>query len=152
VIRVDFDALPTLPEQRRQAVQSHDAFLKMVLELLPTKRFVLVLASSPVEEATAAAADKVPAADAEEKWQESLELRSVEVGEDAGKNETTPPSGGLFHRYQFFTPAILTGYVALAVLLVILYVGLSAISSVQVSYGSFEKEMGPAAQAAKKQQ
>ena len=32
------------------------------------------------------------------------------------------------------------------VLLAILSVGLSALSSLQVSYGAFDKEMGPAAQ------
>jgi hypothetical protein len=138
------------PEERRGTMQRHDAFLKMVLELLPTRRFVLVLASSPISDT--AGVLPAPAAAAVQKHQEALELRSVEVQEEAGKNETTGPSEGLFHRYQFFTPAILMGYVALAVLLLVLYVGLSAISSVQVSYGSFEKEMGPAAQAAKKQQ
>lgn len=37
-------------------------------------------------------------------------------------------------------------FVVLAVLLSILAVGLKAIASLEVSYGAFEKEMGPAAQ------
>ena len=56
----------------------------------------------------------------------------------------------LFEKYQFFTPGIFMGFVAIFVMLSIVYVGLSALSSLQVSYGAFEKEMGPAAQ--KKQQ
>lgn len=42
------------------------------------------------------------------------------------------------------------GLLALVVLLSILYTGISALSSLEVSYGAFDKEMGPAAQ--KKQQ
>jgi hypothetical protein len=37
-----------------------------------------------------------------------------------------------------------------SVFLTILYVGISGVSSLEVSYGAFDKEMGPAAQ--KKQQ
>jgi hypothetical protein len=42
------------------------------------------------------------------------------------------------------------GLIVAIILLSILYVGLKALSSLEVSYGAFEKEMGPAAQ--KKQQ
>lgn len=42
------------------------------------------------------------------------------------------------------------GLLTVVILLAILSVGLKAISSLQVSYGAFDKEMGPAAQ--KKQQ
>lgn len=74
----------------------------------------------------------------------------------------------LFEKYQFFTPGIyhhlsaipklmLTGslgifmaIITVIVLFMILGVGLRALSSLEVSYGAFEKEMGPAAQ--KKQQ
>jgi hypothetical protein len=42
------------------------------------------------------------------------------------------------------------GLLALVIMLAILYAGISAISSLEVSYGAFDKEMGPAAQ--KKQQ
>jgi len=59
-------------------------------------------------------------------------------------------NASLFERYQFFTPGIFMGFVAGFIMLSILYVGLSALSSLEVSYGAFDKEMGPAAQ--KKQQ
>lgn len=42
------------------------------------------------------------------------------------------------------------GLLVVSILLAIAGVGLSALGSLQVSYGAFEKEMGPAAQ--KKQQ
>ena len=57
---------------------------------------------------------------------------------------------GVFEKYQFFTPGIFMSMFVFFILLSILYVGLSAVSSLQVPYGAFDKEMGPAAQ--KKQQ
>lgn len=38
------------------------------------------------------------------------------------------------------------GLVGTIIMLTMLYVGLSAVSSLQVSYGAFDKENGPAAQ------
>ena len=69
----------------------------------------------------------------------------------------------LFEKYQFFTPGkcnvlkychrcltcssgIFTGIIALIILLSILTVGLKALASLEVSYGAFDKENGPAAQ------
>lgn len=55
-------------------------------------------------------------------------------------------SAPLFVKYQFFTPGIFMGLVAVLLMLAILYVGLSAVSSLEIPYGAFDKEMGPAAQ------
>ncbi|KAI0977342.1 ER protein BIG1 [Xylaria arbuscula] len=52
----------------------------------------------------------------------------------------------LFEKYQYFTPGIFMGLIALIILLSILYGGISALASLQVSYGAFDKEMGPTAQ------
>ncbi len=71
----------------------------------------------------------------------------------------------LFEKYQFFTPGmysprargmvsklltqivgIFMAFIALIVILSILTVGLKALASLEVSYGAFDKEMGPAAQ------
>jgi hypothetical protein len=52
----------------------------------------------------------------------------------------------LFQKYQFFTPGVFMSLIAAILLLSILYVGLRALLSLEVSYGAFEKEMGPAAQ------
>lgn len=66
------------------------------------------------------------------------------VGERAGNK--TVDHRGLFDKYQFFTPGIFMGLIALIVMFSILGVGLKALSSLEVSYGAFEKDMGPAAQ------
>ncbi|KAI1636910.1 BIG/ATPase V1 complex, subunit S1 [Biscogniauxia mediterranea] len=53
---------------------------------------------------------------------------------------------GLFDKYQFFTPGIFMGLVVFIVLMSMLYAGISAVASLEVSYGAFDKENGPAAQ------
>ncbi|KAL7918174.1 BIG1 domain-containing protein [Trichoderma austrokoningii] len=52
----------------------------------------------------------------------------------------------LFEKYQFFTPGIFMAIITAIVLLSILGVGLRVLGSLEVSYGAFEKDMGPAAQ------
>ncbi|EME39580.1 hypothetical protein DOTSEDRAFT_75290 [Dothistroma septosporum NZE10] len=56
----------------------------------------------------------------------------------------------LFEKYQFLSPGIFMGLTVALLLFVILYVGISAIAGLEVSYMAFSKEMGPQAQ--KKQQ
>jgi hypothetical protein len=58
--------------------------------------------------------------------------------------------GGLFERYQYFTPGLFMGFAAVIPLFLILLVGIRALLSLEVSYFAFSKEMGPNAQ--KKQQ
>lgn len=66
----------------------------------------------------------------------------VIIGRGAG-NSTD--NRGLFEKYQFFTPGIFMSLIALFVMLSILTVGLKALSGLQVSYGAFDKDIGPAA-------
>lgn len=54
--------------------------------------------------------------------------------------------GGLFEKYQYFTPPLFMGFVAITPLFLVIFVGLRALSSLQVSYFAFSKEMGPSAQ------
>lgn len=61
-------------------------------------------------------------------------------------NRTNEPSLPLFQKYTFFTPGIFMGLVVSFILVMILYVAISAVASIQVSYAAFDKENGPAAQ------
>jgi hypothetical protein len=70
--------------------------------------------------------------------------RDVSEGSKAGN--ATRDTRGLFEKYQFFTPGIFMAIITALVLFSILGVGLRALASLEVSYGSFEKDMGPAAQ------
>lgn len=63
---------------------------------------------------------------------------------------STSNEGGLFERYQYFTPGLFMGFAAIIPLFLILLVGIRALTSLEVSYFAFSKEMGPNAQ--KKQQ
>ena len=54
--------------------------------------------------------------------------------------------GGLFEKYQYFTPGLFMGLAAIAPLFLIIFVGTRALSSLEVSYFAFSKEMGPTAQ------
>ncbi|KAJ5825963.1 hypothetical protein N7474_003101 [Penicillium riverlandense] len=59
-------------------------------------------------------------------------------------------SRGLFEKYQYFTPGIFMGFMASFLCLIILYIGVSALSSLQVPYAAFEKDTSSSVQ--KKQQ
>lgn len=80
----------------------------------------------------------------------------MDLKRDVGSFSTRAAGNGtidrrsLFEKYQFFTPGIFMALVTVVVLLSILTVGVKALGSLEVPYGAFDKEMGPAAQ--KKQQ
>ncbi|PWW75160.1 BIG1-domain-containing protein [Tuber magnatum] len=134
VIRVNFAELPTGRRARMKALRENDSFLQSVISLIPTSKYTLIYTTTPLFT--------------------RLEVQSAPSGElrrrDDHKNTTRPTVGSLFSRYQFFTPGIFMGYLAGLFLLAVLYVAVSSVSSLTVTYGAFEKEMGPAAQ--KKQQ
>jgi hypothetical protein len=91
------------------------------------------------------------------RWSEGAE---VVARDDSNSTRNLP----LFEKYQFFTPGkshslvclracllihglgIFMSLITLILLLSILGVGLRALSSLEVSYGAFDKDMGPAAQ------
>ncbi|KAF2725466.1 hypothetical protein K431DRAFT_309105 [Polychaeton citri CBS 116435] len=52
----------------------------------------------------------------------------------------------LFEKYQYFTPGLFMGLFASFFLLIPVYIGVSALANLEVSYMAFSKEMGPAAQ------
>ncbi|KAK0754537.1 BIG/ATPase V1 complex, subunit S1 [Schizothecium vesticola] len=75
--------------------------------------------------------------------------RAVEQPALAGArraSNTTRDTRPLFEKYQFFTPGIFSALIALFIILSILTVGIRALASLEVSYGAFDKENGPAAQ------
>lgn len=75
--------------------------------------------------------------------QMELKRQTADIVEPRAAGNASAP---LFVKYQFFTPGIFMGIVALIIMLSLLYVGLSAVASLEVSYGAFDKENGPAAQ------
>ncbi|GKT58911.1 ER protein BIG1 [Colletotrichum tofieldiae] len=61
------------------------------------------------------------------------------------KNETDWNKLPLFEKYVFFSPGIFHAIVASIILFSILGVGIRALASLEIPYGAFEKENGPAA-------
>ncbi|TKA74396.1 hypothetical protein B0A55_04521 [Friedmanniomyces simplex] len=57
----------------------------------------------------------------------------------------------LFEKYKFLSPALFMGLTVSLILFLLLYVGVSAIAGLEVSYAAFSKEMGPQAQSKGKQ-
>ncbi len=49
----------------------------------------------------------------------------------------------LSEKYQFFTPGLSMGLLVSLLMLSILFVGIKAISSLEVTYAAFEKDIGP---------
>ncbi|KAK4898826.1 hypothetical protein LTR27_003557 [Elasticomyces elasticus] len=72
----------------------------------------------------------------------------------ASNSSTENPQSGLplFEKYQFLSPALFMGLTVSLILFFILYVGVSAIAGLEVSYAAFSKEMGPQGQNKGKQQ
>lgn len=76
---------------------------------------------------------------------DSFKIQSRRDGGADGEkgNNTITDHRPLFEKYQFFTPGLFMGLLVTLLLLSILFVALRAISSLEVSYAAFEKEMGP---------
>ncbi|WPH03065.1 Hypothetical protein R9X50_00593900 [Acrodontium crateriforme] len=83
------------------------------------------------------------------KRDEELYKRLIE--ERASNNASDNAQAGLplFEKYQFLSPGIFMGLSVSLLLFSILYVGISAIAGLEVSYMAFSKEMGPQAQKSK---
>ncbi|RYP88478.1 hypothetical protein DL770_004642 [Monosporascus sp. CRB-9-2] len=120
-----------------------DDRLAMVLEQYQAEgSYTVIYAAGPRTEAP-----KTYTAEFQDSTHVELKRQLQHLGKRALNDTSNLP---LFEKYQFFTPGIFMALFTLVVLLSILYSGISALSSLEVSYGAFDKEMGPAAQ--KKQQ
>ncbi|KIW17405.1 hypothetical protein PV08_04599 [Exophiala spinifera] len=145
--------LPKPSSQRQTDLAHNDAFFASVLDMLPTQSYTVLYTTT-----RAGAVEVVESVeyDVESQLQESLHIdlkRDLGLVVRAGngtKNNQTMIDGPLFDKYQFFTPGIFMGLLVSFLLFSILYVGVSALASLQVTYAAFDKEMGQLA--AKKQQ
>ncbi|KAI4241884.1 MAG: hypothetical protein L6R40_004283 [Gallowayella cf. fulva] len=160
IINLDFPALPS-GKQRASKLQENDVFLSSILDLLSTSKYTVIYITTPYSEVHKAAEDEEPEMyEMDTSFsapQEHMGVKRDFVGygkreeeEGSGNQNVTLVDAALFEKYQFFTPGIFMGILISLPLFLILYVGVSAVGSLQVSYAAFDKEMGPAA--AKKQQ
>ncbi|KAK3327501.1 BIG/ATPase V1 complex, subunit S1 [Cercophora scortea] len=139
--RVELRHLPPVKEESKRAeiLADNDHELGQLFETL-SGEYTVILVSDPNE-------FKAYEPEFAEPVHMDLKRQSsdspVFVGRRADDATDNRP---LFEKYQFFTPGIFTALLALIIILSILTVGLKALASLEVSYGAFDKENGPAAQ------
>ncbi|KAL8928233.1 MAG: hypothetical protein Q9208_001943 [Pyrenodesmia sp. 3 TL-2023] len=162
VIKLDFPALPAdseaLSSNRLSKLQENDIFLQSLLNLLPTSKYTVIYTTTPFHtlRASSSASSLEPEPyemDTSFSSQAHMELKRDmlahsrrENGSDAAGGNVTLVDGPLFERYAFLSPGIFMGLLIALPLFLILYVGISGVGSLQVSYAAFDREMGPAAQ------
>ncbi|CCE30004.1 hypothetical protein E4U22_004865 [Claviceps purpurea] len=134
--------LESLSGDRSQALGTNDASIALDLGMASSDSYTILFYATPRE----------PLYDSE-----FIEPLHMDVRRDINNapllhraNETERDTRPLFEKYQFFTPGIFMGIIVALVLLSILGAGIRGLASLEVSYGAFDKDMGPAAQ--KKQQ
>jgi len=153
VVRVEFPPLSTVKSERIIKLAENDAFLSSIIDLLPSMKYTVLFSTTPVLDEDKPFLHATGAFDRQGGSSSPLRVQKREVS--ASKGDSSPGNdnlvdGPLFDRYQFFTPGIFMGLVVGLLLFSILYIGISAVSSLQVPYGAFDKGMGLAVQ--KKQQ
>lgn len=149
-IKVSFSPAPNQSKERTEKLREHDEFLGALLTGFADQKYVVIYTTTP---STVAVHHDAPhhemhLYDNDDPFQQALhmDLKRDFVSEQKGKNASLP----LFEKYEYFNPAIFMGILVSIVLFLILYVGITGVAGLEVSYYSFSKEMGPAAQ--KKQQ
>ncbi|KAL4997225.1 BIG/ATPase V1 complex, subunit S1 [Aspergillus recurvatus] len=145
VIIVAFPSLP-LGSERAQQLSDHDGLLSDIVGRLPSKKYTILYLTTPREfEETVPPVYKSP----NDPYQDAMHMDlKRDYSAHSRSDDTTNKS--LFDEYQYFTPGLFMGLIAAFFFIAILYVGLSALMSLQVSYAAFEKDSSSTVQ--KKQQ
>ncbi|KAG9206083.1 hypothetical protein G6514_004804 [Epicoccum nigrum] len=157
VKNIKLDGPPIASAMRSLYMGQQDQFLDdSMAKFVEAKDYTVVYLTTPLTEHGAKA--QLEAQQQQQQYQyESdtlfdnnmqMELKRDTTAHTRRANSTA--EGGLFERYQYFTPGLFMGFAAVIPLFLILLVGIRALLSLEVSYFAFSKEMGPNAQ--KKQQ
>ncbi|ODM17187.1 hypothetical protein SI65_07586 [Aspergillus cristatus] len=142
VIAVDFPML-SLGSDRAQQLSDNDGFLSDIIDRIPSsKKYTLLYVTSPRE------TEGTVYRPYEESYQEHLRTELKRDYSDYTKQDSSKKS--LFQEYQYLTPGLFMGFFAVFVCIMILYVGIQALLSLEVPYAAFEKDTFSAVQ--KKQQ
>ncbi|KAK4122247.1 BIG1-domain-containing protein [Parathielavia appendiculata] len=144
VERVELAHLPAVLEggekRRGEVLGDNDYELGKLLDMLDGEDYTVMVFSDPNEFKAYEPEFAEPVHIDMKRWAEE------EAGEGGKKKLNSTDNLPLFEKYQFFTPGIFMSFIVLVILLSILGVGLKALASLEVSYGAFDKDMGPAAQ------
>ncbi|KAI4716874.1 BIG1-domain-containing protein [Aureobasidium sp. EXF-10727] len=143
-IHVQFPALPTDNDDRESALLQADSYLNSLLATLDsyTVLYATLDNLSPRQHPEQYEMDEPYPSNMHTDLKRDLDAHVVRAS-----NASNPQADlALFEKYQFLSPGIFMGGVVSILLFSILYVGISAIANLEVSYMAFSKEMGPAAQ------
>ncbi|MCJ1309969.1 hypothetical protein MMC25_003630 [Agyrium rufum] len=144
VIQIDFKSNPEFVSTE------HGLFLDAVLESLTSPNFSVIYTTSPAGSAAASARkeslqEEPGTYDMEDSnpYSTHMEMKRDSLAYPRATNVTT--SEPLFEKYQFLTPGLFMGLLIASILLTVMFVGISGLASLKVTYAAFDKEMGPAA-------
>ncbi|KAI4124616.1 MAG: hypothetical protein LQ347_005676 [Umbilicaria vellea] len=154
VIQLDFPTLPTSSD-RATALAENDAFLASVLDLLPSSNYTVIYTTTPISSKQHSVVEESQVYEMDSTFAAPLHMdlkRDFSVRASNSSGNDTLIDGPLFERYKFLTPGIFMTFIVGFLLLAILYVAISGVASLQVTYAAFDKEMGPAAQRKQQEQ
>lgn len=149
IVKVDFTSLPT-DITRSEKLTEHDSFLHAVISSLGGSSYSIIYTTSP-----RSGHHKAPPAPTYEMDPSTYDSvlhsdlkRDVLPRQSNGNASSNLP---LFDTYLYLNPGIFMGLSVGLLLFLILYVGITGVASLQVSYFAFSKEMGPSGQRQKGQ-
>lgn len=147
ITRLNLQGLPSTEPSRSSVLADHDSYFKVIFDtILADADYTVIYTTTPGSPASADAGG----IRYESSFQDTIHVELKRQNDFVPRATNYTASGPLFETYQFLTPGIFMGLITVFFLVTILGVGLNALSSLQVSYGAFDKEMGPAT--SKKQQ
>ncbi|EAS28815.3 uncharacterized protein CIMG_07561 [Coccidioides immitis RS] len=141
IVKIEFPELP-IDWKRAETLVDYDLYLATIIDHLPVTNYSVVYTTT-ARASSGAGSDIL-------RMQDPLHLRLKR--EPESPNDKPSDNRPLFEKYQFLSPGIFMGLLASVPLILILYIGISGLMSVKISYAAFDKANGPAAAAAKKQQ
>ena len=122
---------------------------QQIVNEMKSRDYTVIYITSPQTESQAKAqlADEQYTYEMENSFGESVQMElKRDLSSHIKRANASSTEGGLFERYQYFTPGLFMGFAAIVPLFLILLVGIRALTSLEVSYFAFSKEMGPQAQ------
>lgn len=125
-----------------------DSFLATILNLLLSQKYTVLYTTTPISSEQLSVITEAEDYKIETNFQSAVHMelkRDFSSHKRESNDNTIQSSPPLFEKYMFFGPGLFMGLLATFLLLPILYVGISGIASLQVSYAAFDREIGPAA-------
>jgi hypothetical protein len=147
VVYVQFQDLPTDHHDRSSKLAEHDAFLHAVISEVGNDKYTVIYTTTPpAGDFIASSYEAAINYEMDDSFQSVLH---TDLKRELGSGHALKSNGSdkaLFDKYEFTSPGIFMGLSVGLLLFIILYVGITAVASLQVSYFAFSKEMGPSQQ------